>query len=157
MSLRAQADLALQAIGANLGTPLTLDGQGLAVLDFGDEARCWLSVSEARDCITFRCPLVQVFGSARDRVAEVALRLNLSPGPIATGRIGLIPADSQFVYRADLREPPTPDRLAGFLRVAMECAIEARAQLQAAVRAATDGQTEDELSEFLSLDAMIRV
>lgn len=131
MTLRAETDAALQIVGGALGTRLALDARGVAVLDFGGDAQCWLSVSEAAGCVALRIPLLQAFGPARDRVARAALRLNQHPGVVTSGRIGLIPAEGTFVFLAELYSPPRPDSLGTFLDCAMTQALALRANLRA--------------------------
>lgn len=151
MSARGEVDRLVRQIGADLGAPLALDGEGTVVLAYGAGHLCTLAVSDAHEAVALASPLRVVHAGTRAVLFEAALRLNLHGAD--TGNHGVIGYDANrrelLLTRQHRAAGLDKEGLAGLLNGFMDTADEVRSSLATAEqdRAAPTARREEDAGE----------
>ena len=115
MSYRERVDHAIQSIGSQLGTPLSLAADGTLSLAFDGSRSCRVALSETDERVVLLAAIAEVHADARAPLFEAALRLNFDRTRTDGGIVGYHADRRELVVFTTIVGEIDADRLAGIL------------------------------------------
>lgn len=89
----------LRELGAELGIELTLDAEGICILECSDGEECVILVPEDHEFMVLQMPLTPLFPSDDRAFLEQVLRLNLELDETHGALLGMAPMQRVLVCR----------------------------------------------------------